>query len=67
MCYRRPSKVEWKVIVNESKRASIAGQKISDSIDDGSKAYMHYSGTGITINISDGTSRIVPWNDRIFQ
>ena len=58
-----PSKVEWKVIVNESKRASIAGQKISDSIDDGSKAYMHYSGTGITINISDGTSRIVPWND----
>ena len=36
-----PSNIPWKLVVNESKRASMSGKTITDTIDPNSQAYMH--------------------------
>ena len=57
-----PSNIPWKLVVNESKRASMSGKNITDTIDSNSQAYMHYTGSGITIKVSTGEVRNIPWS-----
>lgn len=57
-----PSNIPWKLVVNESKRASMSGKTITDTIDPNSQAYMHYTGSGITIKVSTGEVRSIPWS-----
>ncbi len=58
--------IDWSVDVNSKKLISVAKQTIKDSIAEGSRDIMHYSGTGITILVTkeDGTTetRNVAWN-----
>ena len=58
-----PSNIPWKLVVNESKRASMSGKNITDTIDSNSQAYMHYTGSGITIQVSTGEVRTIPWSN----
>lgn len=57
-----PSNIPWKLVVNESKRVSMSGKTITDTIDPNSQAYMHYTGSGITIKVSTGEVRNIPWS-----
>ena len=58
-----PSNIPWKLVVNESQRASMSGKNITDTIDSNSQAYMHYTGSGITIQVSTGEVRTIPWSN----
>ncbi len=58
--------VTWTIVLNENARISLAGQRVTDTIDASSQAFMRYSGAGIHVEkyLSDGTlagSSDVPW------
>ena len=41
----------------------MSGKNITDTIDSNSQAYMHYTGSGITIQVSTGEVRTIPWSN----
>lgn len=59
--------VPWTIRVNADHKLEIGGKTIIDFVQSSSQPFMHYTGEGITVEVTfeDGTSenRIIPWAD----
>ncbi|MBR3315015.1 MAG: Cna B-type domain-containing protein [Atopobiaceae bacterium] len=55
--------VEWTIVTNNSRIGSFAGSHIKDSIDQGSRDRMTYTGAGLTIKVYDQDNRLYETRD----
>ena len=60
--------VSWKIISNKEMLVPMAGQTITDTIDDGSTDIMTYAGTGISVVVKNRAgetvrTEVIPWDD----
>lgn len=57
----------WKIRVNEDHKMEMGGASIYDWITTNSRPFMHFTGDGLTVNVTfengAAETRIVPWSD----